>query len=61
MGRSWTDIHFSFSLPNEDCERLDDLTRGRGTSLGLQFKRILIECMREARVDPAHLDDGTQL
>ncbi|WP_157864238.1 hypothetical protein [Mycolicibacter heraklionensis] len=56
MNRSWTDIHFSFSLPSEDWERLDAMLRARGTSLGLQFKRALVECLHEAGVDPGHLD-----
>lgn len=55
MNRSWTDVHFSFSLPREDRERLDAMMCARGTSLGLQFKRVLIECLREAGVDPGHL------
>lgn len=56
MTRSWTNVHFSFSLPIEDRECLDELMRAKGSSIGLQFKRALIECLLEAGVDPGHLD-----
>lgn|GEM_PF-5180274 len=55
MSRSWTTVYFSFGLPIEDRERLEETLRARGTSLGLQFRQTLIECLLEAGVDPTHL------
>jgi hypothetical protein len=54
--RSWTNVYLSFSLPVEDRERLDAALRACGTSLSLQFRRTLVECLVKAGVDPRHLD-----
>lgn len=54
--RLWTNVYIQFTLPEEDQRRFDAWLLERGTTIGLQFGEALRECLRQAGIDPDHLD-----
>jgi hypothetical protein len=52
---SWTNVYVQFSLPEPQRRKLDAFLLEQNVSLGLVFQRALVECLRSAGIDPAHL------
>ena len=52
---SWTNVYVQFSLPEPERVALDRHLLERNISMGLIFQRALIACLREAGIDPVHL------
>jgi hypothetical protein len=52
---SWTNLYVQFSLPEPERLKLDAFLSEQNTSLGIVFRRALVECLLAAGVDPVCL------